>query len=406
MMHLSLEYWGFLLLVCCFCILPSLHGFGAPGRTVVTPHLWAVSPSSSDGNLNGNKQEQTLYTLLGASPTATKEALKARYIALVKTLHPDARVGQDDDDDDLVEDSYADLSDINAAWQVLSDPKGRLRYDRTLKAKQVTEDLERFVEVGFKAAIPFLRKTADTTVAAAKTSSKVINKGAAKAKRAMEVFDVNESIRQLEQRAAVDFKKAQKLQELAKKLPETKLPILIDSSNNANKLTSTEAMRIMKSFSSLNTLNLVEADIATLEEVERLQKESTRTLETKEKATKLAQRQVEQAARVEEMGQQRLKEAQRALEQAQQNHQMTQQACMNAIQETTLATTETNKLEQSVLKASTKVRLGLVKMQDKYLTLEAQRLVVESQRLEELATTFKAQAKQLQEEANKLEQEN
>jgi curved DNA-binding protein CbpA len=319
---------------------------------------------------------------------------------LVKTLHPDARVGQEDNNE-YQADSYADLSDINAAWQILSDPKERLRYDRTLKAKQVSEDLERFVEVGFKAAIPFLRKTADTTVAAAKTSSKVINKGAAKAKRAMEVFDVNESIRQLEQRAARDCTKAQKLKETSNNLPNTKLPILLDS--NA-KLSSSEAMRIMKSFHSVK-LNLVDADIATLEEMERLQRESTRTFETKAKATKLAQRQVEQAARAEEACQQRLQEAQYALAKAQENHQMAQQACMDAIQETTSATTETDKRELSLVKASTKVRLGLVKIQDKYLNVEAQRLQVESQRLEESAKTLKAQAKQLQEEANKLQQE-
>jgi curved DNA-binding protein CbpA len=309
-------------------------------------------------------------------------------------------VGQEDNESYL-DDSYADLSDINAAWQILSDPKERLRYDRTLKAKQVSEDLERFVEVGFKAAIPFLRKTADSTVAAARTSSKVINKGAAKAKRAMEVFDVNESIRQLEQRAARDREKAQKLKETSSNLPNTKLPILLDS--NA-RLSSTEAMRIMKSFRSVQ-LNLVETDIAALEEMERLQRESARTLETKEKATRLAQRQVEQAARAEEVCQQRLQEAERALAQAQENHQVAQQACMDAIQETTLATTETDRRELSLVKASTKVRLGLVKIQDKYLNVEAQRLQVESKSLEESAKTLKAQAEQLQKEADKLEQE-
>lgn len=58
------------------------------------------------------------YTLLGVSPQASREEIKAAYRALVKRHHPDAG-GEDDT-----------ILALNAAWEVLRDGDRRRRFDR------------------------------------------------------------------------------------------------------------------------------------------------------------------------------------------------------------------------------------------------------------------------------------
>ena len=61
------------------------------------------------------------YAILGASPSAEPDALRRAFRARVMQCHPD-RGG-----------THAEMVRVNEAWQVLSDPESRQRYDEARK---------------------------------------------------------------------------------------------------------------------------------------------------------------------------------------------------------------------------------------------------------------------------------
>jgi DnaJ-class molecular chaperone len=63
-----------------------------------------------------------LYQVLGIGRTATQDEIKKRYRALAKELHPDLNPGKPD-----IEERF---KRITAAYDILSDPERRGRYDR------------------------------------------------------------------------------------------------------------------------------------------------------------------------------------------------------------------------------------------------------------------------------------
>lgn len=65
------------------------------------------------------------YQTLQVNSKATQQEIKQSYRRLAKQFHPD-RLGQDGDRSKIVE--------INAAYEVLSNPQTRLQYDRQLKS--------------------------------------------------------------------------------------------------------------------------------------------------------------------------------------------------------------------------------------------------------------------------------
>ena len=63
-----------------------------------------------------------LYAILGVLPDAEAEVIRAVYLALAKKYHPDSSGNADNEDK---------LKEINAAYETLSDPKQRRKYDDT-----------------------------------------------------------------------------------------------------------------------------------------------------------------------------------------------------------------------------------------------------------------------------------
>lgn len=122
-------------------------------------------------------KKKTLYDILDSQPTYTRAELKQRYIALAKICHPDARrINGSAAADPNAKGEALDFSEIAAAWRILSDAKQRKRYDRSLRAEEISDNISAWVGDIAKQAAPvvegfgnvannFLRKTTATTLA-------------------------------------------------------------------------------------------------------------------------------------------------------------------------------------------------------------------------------------------------
>ena len=69
--------------------------------------------------------EETYYELLQVTPTADLEIITAAYRALIRRHHPDRNPSPTAD---------ATTKRLNEAWEILSDPAKRAKYDRELTA--------------------------------------------------------------------------------------------------------------------------------------------------------------------------------------------------------------------------------------------------------------------------------
>jgi DnaJ-class molecular chaperone len=65
---------------------------------------------------------QTPYQILGVAPTATADEIRSAYRKLAKQLHPDLNPGKPE--------AEARFKTVSAAYDLLSDPDKRARYDR------------------------------------------------------------------------------------------------------------------------------------------------------------------------------------------------------------------------------------------------------------------------------------
>ena len=69
--------------------------------------------------------KDSLYELLEVSPSARQAVIKAAYRCLVQHYHPDKKIDQ--------QDTNEQMSLINHAYSVLSDPLLREQYDRKIR---------------------------------------------------------------------------------------------------------------------------------------------------------------------------------------------------------------------------------------------------------------------------------
>jgi curved DNA-binding protein CbpA len=142
--------------------------------------------SSSSFEDPHSSTKKNLYQVLGARGDESRAELKQLYISLAKTHHPDAaRQTQDtaSGENSTSPSSTRTFAEIAAAWRVLSDPKSRKRYDRSLQAEAFSNQVVDWAaEVGKQAgpvlerfAIPFLRRTTATTLASVQAALTDLN---------------------------------------------------------------------------------------------------------------------------------------------------------------------------------------------------------------------------------------
>lgn len=121
----------------------------------------------------GVDPKRTCYDILGVAQDAPRELIKQRYVQLVREYHPDAQIGKPDHEK-VPEQLFREIA---SAWKILSNKRERMRYDRSLQATALANDISAFVStMGQQAgpparrifeelAVPFLRRSAATTVA-------------------------------------------------------------------------------------------------------------------------------------------------------------------------------------------------------------------------------------------------
>ena len=116
--------------------------------------------------------ESCLYDILDLNPSASREVIKKRYIDLAKILHPDSNISDEAKQTSTFQLSpgYAySFSDVASAYKILSNPKEKKKYDRELRAKAITKDIEMAAENFFTSMVqPMFRNARATTIKAQK----------------------------------------------------------------------------------------------------------------------------------------------------------------------------------------------------------------------------------------------
>jgi len=365
----------------------------------------------------------TLYDYLGASPRDTQEQLKIRYTTLVRTLHPDSKPDKD------TQNSYYDLSDINAAWEVLKDPLERKKYDRSVQAKEIAEGIESLVNKGIQAfettAIPWMKKTADTTVAAVDASTRKAQKVNEQARSAYGVFELEKESKTMEQRANADAARASKIQKELLSLPTKKIAAL--EKQQQQPLSSAEAQRILKLFAATTSTSTSAAtstststststattkppaalsnDMKTFIDTEIKERDAFKTRLSTERSTQLAARKLEQAFKAEEIALKRLEDAQRAFEEARQHYAVAQEVDKEATVRERQAFQASTKIETALERIRDKVRVGLLQQQDLFLDKKAKELKKEIDEWERSSRNYQQEAETLRMQAREKARE-
>lgn len=72
----------------------------------------------------------THYDTLGVKPSASAQEIRKAYLRRARALHPDRQLDRSESDARRAEEA---MQVVNAAWDVLSDPKKKAAYDQRLK---------------------------------------------------------------------------------------------------------------------------------------------------------------------------------------------------------------------------------------------------------------------------------
>ena len=159
-------------------------------RPATTPRMATANaldgqPAAGYGPMLTNRVQRILRATRRIAATATRAELKLKYVEMAKLSHPDAQIGSAVEVRSNDEDEAPDFGEVAAAWRILGDSKSRKRYDRELQYKEwaafaskyANEKMEEAVPAVARImddlALPFLRRTAATTVAVSQVVSNI-----------------------------------------------------------------------------------------------------------------------------------------------------------------------------------------------------------------------------------------
>uniref|UniRef100_A0A7S4JNN3 J domain-containing protein n=1 Tax=Odontella aurita TaxID=265563 RepID=A0A7S4JNN3_9STRA len=319
----------------------------------------------STGGRGGTNQERTLYDVLNASPNDSHQLLRSKYTEAARLTHPDATVGVELQEDNAM----GDFREIAAAWSVLSDPRERRRYDRSLKAKELTDSMGSLIETGFNVAAPFLFETAPQQIN--KTASDIgktifdVGERLDKARteteqrlqRAAKIAALNRKSSDMALRAANEAKRGEALK--ARLYSDRRLALL---QNDDSELTSVQASNIIEGFEFIrdgdsSTKSITKA-IGALAEVEIDHKERIYMHQNNEKILSTAEKDVQSAKELREKADAQLEESSRRLGDALVSREVSEKTRKEAIQKETQASTTLDKAELSMSSARQKEQLA------------------------------------------------
>ena len=262
------------------------------------------SPSPTMTMPSTNKKKPTLYDILGATPTATRSELKQKYVALAKITHPDAKqqsanaTGGTGNESTTFTTPY-DFNDIATAYKILSDSKQRRRYDRSIQAEILTEQIASAVqnhpitELTIKAletiAVPFFRTmnkvTTTTTTTTTSTTTDATSSIPVQDEYRSESTNDGDSTferrsqQELEREAQNEYNRLLQIRQSLQEVTQQRLRVAMYTSQSG--LNSNEAYSLLNSFpttggsgpSWVERLNFlrssVEAEINTLQNTEQ-----------------------------------------------------------------------------------------------------------------------------------------
>ena len=75
----------------------------------------------------------THYETLGVKPSASTKEIRKAYLRRARALHPDRQLDRSEADTRRAEEA---MQVVNAAWDVLSDPKKKAEYDQRIKGSR------------------------------------------------------------------------------------------------------------------------------------------------------------------------------------------------------------------------------------------------------------------------------
>jgi curved DNA-binding protein CbpA len=389
-------------------------------------NLFYASPSSDlkRSRAPKSKQDRTLYDIMGGKSTDSDLALKQRYLSLVKQLHPDSR--RSDGNNNNEQEMDDELRAVNAAWEILSNPADRKKYDRELAATKFTDGVASFLGASLDMAIPFVQQTAKNTRQTLDLSSqamtegtaqaqKAMTKGTAQAQRALKALQLQDQARQLQQQGRMESKQAEQLQREAKAVT-TKTPSLFQS--KAKPLTSNVAKRMWESYQTIDSSSTgsnirlgrkpsatagIQKELNGLIQAEDYAQEVLRQLQDAQSQVQSFQKQTQLTEKAYQVALRKFEEAQKALEQASLADQNSIDNLEFFQQEQAMLQKQTKQVEKDVAQAQDMVSKRLSKQQQVFQQYQANEMLLTSKELEASAAALLAQAKELQAQAKRVE---
>ena len=398
--------------------LATVHSFSLPRSKLYRSSLVdriVLSASTVDG---GDNNERTLYDVLNAKPTDSTQQLRRNYRALVRQTHPDTFMLEEDKERATIE-----FAEIAEAWGILSNPKERLRYDRSIKAKELTNNIEEALEGGFRAAFETAYQTKRGIQNMGQDVREQIQETSQKFGRARKINELQQKSKLLNQRSKQE---ASKYEEAQNKLAsrDRRHQWLSESFSQRQEFTSGMAKQVVQSFQSkyksLSTLQsrgqydinngdedaiLAQSCIEALIESEQENKNANEVFKDAQNSALQTERKLEQARIAEQRAMDELQKAKAKLEQAEANYFATEDAYASLLKREKAAFANAERSEYELQKQQERIKDTLRRCEDRYIWRENALLKEESRRSKNLSLKLRQKAEELQFKADALQNE-